>query len=367
MSDNHGLDDNFATATTLGPAFESEAVVVVLSTNENFVPYVSCVLESILDNSSLDRNYDIIVLHRSVTDKSKKILEGQAKQKNVSIRLFDLTSAIDRFGNLYVHGHFKVETYFRLIIPEIMPWCHKALYLDADIIVLRDVAELFDTDVEGYMIAATHDADTAGQYNGFDPGAKHYMDDILKIKSPYDYFQAGIILFNLDEISARYTSEEMLTYASSYHWTLLDQDVLNFLAQGHVRYVDMAWNTLMDWQGLRRKYIIGLAPENLRDAYEKARLDPFIVHYAGPGNKPWECKKVDFGEYFWKYAALSPFAEDFHDRYKMMEHSFAHTVQLITDFWSYRVILPIGAVVSPPGSLLRKVFYRVYRFFIRLD
>lgn len=67
-------------------------------------------------------------------------------------------------------------------------------------VVNADIAELYATDVDGYLLAAAKDADTAGLYNGFEPNKKKYMDTILKIKKPYDYFQAGVIVFNLAEV-----------------------------------------------------------------------------------------------------------------------------------------------------------------------
>ena len=84
------------------------------------------------------------------------------------------------------------------------------------------------------------DVRTAGLYNGYEPNKKDYMDHILKIKKPYEYFQAGVILFNLNEFRKTYTVEEMLKFAASYQWQLLDQDVLNYLAQGRTKIVDSA-------------------------------------------------------------------------------------------------------------------------------
>ena len=40
--------------------------------------------------------------------------------------------------------------------------------MDSDLIVNADIAELFDTDVTGYLLGATRDADTLGQMDGYD-------------------------------------------------------------------------------------------------------------------------------------------------------------------------------------------------------
>ena len=40
--------------------------------------------------------------------------------------------------------------------------------------------------------------------------------------------------------------------------------------------------------------------------YNQARKAPWIIHFAGY-QKPWDAVDCDFADYFWKYAALSPF------------------------------------------------------------
>ena len=209
---------------------------------------------------------------------------------------------------MFLRGHFAVETYFRLLMPEIFKNYTKALYMDSDLVLNADPGELYHTDVSGYLLAACHDSDTAGLYNGYEPNKKYYMDHILKIKKPYEYFQAGVILFNLEEFRKRYKTKDMLQFAASYKWELLDQDVLNYIAQGSVKYVDSEWNVMTDWAGIRISQIIALAPKRMNADYLKARKNPKIIHYAGP-DKPWHQPYADKAEYFWKHARKCPYYE----------------------------------------------------------
>ena len=215
---------------------------------------------------------------------------------------------MQNYTKLPLRGHFKEETYFRLLLPDILPDYNKILYLDSDMVVCADIAELFAEDITGYLLAACKDADTAGLYNGFEPNKKQYMDTVLKIKKPYEYFQAGVILFNLEEFRKTYTAENMMRFAMSYQWELLDQDVLNYLAQGKTKFVNMEWNVMMDWRGQRIEKIISLAPYYLYDEYMRARKQPKIIHYAGP-DKPWHNPTNDFAEIFWDYARRTPYYE----------------------------------------------------------
>ena len=191
--------------------------------------------------------------------------------------------------------------------------------------------------MDDYLVAAAHDPDTAGQYYGFDPTRQSFMDTHMPQVKPETYFQAGVLLLNLEAFRATYTSEEMLQLAASQEWPLLDQDVLNCLCAGRVRYINMAWNTLMDWQRLRRTYIIAEAPAELRIAYDLARTQPYIIHYAGPENKPWEFGDVDMGEYFWKYAQYCPYYAELLNMQEESRRAATRRTRRISDFWKYRL------------------------------
>ena len=289
-------------------------VTVVFAANDYYVPYLSALLASIVAHSNAKRTYELIVLSEDLTAKHEDVLRRQVGRDNMSLRVISVTEAMKPYQDrLKVRGHFKIETYFRLLLPQLLPNHSKVLYLDADMVCLRDVADLFDTNVDGYLLAACKDPDTTGIYNGVDidleqPDKKGYMDNVLCIKNPYEYFQAGTIVFNLDEWRASINVDEVFEFAQSRQWQLLDQDVLNYFCQGHVRFVDMAWNVMYDYAGIRITHIISKTTPELRDEYMSARKNPFVVHYAGPV-KPWHDLECDFADVFWQYARISPFYE----------------------------------------------------------
>jgi len=291
------------------PAFDKNNIAIALSANDRYAPYVATLLTSIRANSASKNNYDILVMHKDITLQNQERMQRiLSRSSNFSLRFIDISGFEKRFEPLFLRGHFTVETWFRLLMPDILQEYDKVLYLDSDLVVTAELGELYRTDISGYLLAACHDADTAGLYNGFEPNKKQYMDEILKIERPYDYFQAGVILFNLKEFRKTYTVSGMLEFAASYSWELLDQDVLNYLAQGRVKFIDMSWNVMFDWRYIRIKEIISRAPKYLYDEYMKAHSQPKVVHYAGP-DKPWDDPSCDYAEVFWQYARESGYYE----------------------------------------------------------
>ena len=229
-------------------------VVLVFACNELFVPYLSVALQSILVNASPNRHYDIVVLTRDITPKSMITLTQQASKYHVGLGFLDVDAALGDI-RLPHHGHFRPETYFRLLAPTLLDNVEKAIYLDSDIVVCADVAELFDTDVTGYLLAATRDADTIGQIDGYDPTVYSYLKDQLGMSEPHDYFQAGVLLMNLEKFRQTITAEELLDIATERTWRWLDQDVLNKVVDGHYRRVHMKWN-----------YLVGRHPRTFRSS-----------------------------------------------------------------------------------------------------
>ena len=293
----------------LKKAFDGDNVALAFAADEAFAPFFSVLFSSLLEHASPDRNYDIIILQTDITAESKDILLGMLKDhRNVSLRFIDVSSYLAPFESLFIHLHLKMETWYRLLLPQLLPDYEKILYLDCDMVVEADIAELYDTDVDGFLLAATKDPDTAGLYNGFDPSRKKYTHNVMKMKDPFVYFQAGTILFNLEEFRKTYTTEEMLEFAASQKWKLMDQDVLNCLCEGRVKFIDMSWNVMFDMLRYRKRGIIACAPKELIKEYKEARKQPKIIHFAGP-QKPTFSAHCDFGERFWHYARMSPFYE----------------------------------------------------------
>lgn len=290
------------------PASSKNNIAVALAVNNYFVPYLSVTLASVIEHAGPDNFYDIIILSGDIQPENKKGLEKLiAGKENFSIRYLNPAPLLDGY-DLYMKGHFSIETYYRLVLPELLPDYEKILYLDSDVVVETDLAQLYKEDIDGYLLAAARDADTAGLYNGFEPEKKKYTDQILRLKHPYDYFQAGVILFNLDAFRRKYKTEKILEFAAKRNWQLLDQDVLNKICEGRVKYIDMSWNVMVDYGRIRISQIIRLAPQWLHKMYMQARKNPKIIHYAGP-EKPWIFPEMDMGQEFWKYARKTPYYE----------------------------------------------------------
>lgn len=338
------------TADEMGLGFSD--VVIVFASNEYFAPYMAVALESVVEAASPERHYDIVILTRDITQQTMETLVAHVGSSNVSIGFLDAESALQG-TKLPHHGHFRPETFFRLLAPWMLPHCDKAIYLDSDLVVLDDPARLFDIGVDGYLLAATRDADTIGQLEGYDHTVGPYLADDLGLSDPYQYFQAGVLLLNLKAFRHIFTIEDMLRLSTVRVWRWLDQDILNMLADGKYVRLDMRWNTLMDWKALRRDHIIAQAPQDIRSQYDAARDDPAIVHFAGPDDRPWDYPDCDMGDYFWRFAQRSAFLDVLEQRLDSSQHSARGRLNRVKVDVIFKGIMPAFDRICPPGSKRR--------------
>ncbi len=288
------------------PVFK-DAVPIILSANNEFVPYLAVFIQSVAENSSKQNRYDLVVLHRDITEKNRKILKIMLKEyENFSLRFFDMEEIVQGLS-LFVDQHLSVETYYRLAIQEIMAEYKKVLYLDCDMVMLTDAAKLYQIDVEGTYLAAVLDVDLAGTIKR-DKDRRTYVEQVLKLKDPYRYFQAGVLVLNLDMFRKNFTVKQLFQVAASYQWRQHDQDVLNYLCKENFILLKNEWNVIMNWEEGERSRIkiIAEAPMQIYQDYLKSRKNPFIVHYAGY-QKPWNVPTCDYAEWFWKYAKNTPY------------------------------------------------------------
>lgn len=289
-------------------AVPADTVAVAFAANNGFVPYFAACFQSLLEHTSQECTYDVVLIHTDISPENQALLLDMAlPYPQVSLRFYDAQPLIGNHA-LKAGGHISVETYFRFLIQQILPEYDKVLYLDCDMILNADVAELYRTDVEGYLLAAARDPEFLGHLNGADPEICAYIHQQLPLDRPEDYFQAGVILFNVKEMRRAYTLEQWLRFASQpYRYN--DQDVLNIYCQGRVKFLDMSWNLLTDCDHTRISQVIVHAPEPIRKAYFDARKAPKIIHYAGH-RKPWQKPTEDMASCFWSTMRKTPFYEE---------------------------------------------------------
>lgn len=267
-------------------------IQVVFSSDHNFIIPTYVAILSMLANASR-RCKVYLLISEDVTEDDKDILRQLVEKYDAHIEFISMGSVFD---NTYSIRGITKATYFRLLIPWIIPDVDKVLYLDGDIIVAGDIAQLYDYSVdEKYLICGVR---TPGySTNGW--LKKHISKNGLDYK---EYINAGILLMNCHAMRLENFKPIFLSHTDKQYF-FQDQDILNITCKGRIGYLPLKFN----FSGkilpkVKDAYIaLGLASN---EEVEEAETAPVVVHYAGP--KPWKEFTYRWNDWV-EYYKMTPF------------------------------------------------------------
>lgn len=280
------------------PAFSKNNLGIIFSADQNYVPYLAVSIQSIFDHADDRYNYDILVFDDGITDYQKTMLAGMAKA-NCSIRYINVRDLLKDFDTtlFQARGIWSVATFYRLFIPEIMPDYQKVLYLDCDILVRDSLVDIFNLDLGNSQIACVYDCI---RYMKQKNRIKD-CEQTLGLKDYRLYFNAGVIMFNLQKIDGREFKERFLAILTAYTLPFLDQDILNIIFEGKCYFLPPEWNY---------QYHILLGNIDLKEIPELNTADknPKIIHYTAC--KPWSHPELPHVAEWWSIARRLAFYEE---------------------------------------------------------
>ena len=213
-------------------------IPVVFAIDNNVVMPCGVTITSLLMNAKVGTFYDIYILCKQsqLTDENKGVLQQAfASEKKCKITFVDVGEAFKESEGL-AEGHITTATYFRLAIPSLFPQFDKAIYADIDMIFQQDLSELYQSSLQNSeLVAAVLDL-------AIDD--KHFFKSELPArigKSGKDYFNAGFLVMNLEQMRKAEVQNELSRHAK-IKYDMNDQDVLNIVCNGKVQILPSIYN-----------------------------------------------------------------------------------------------------------------------------
>lgn len=297
----------------------NNSVNIVFSADKNYIPYLSVTIQSIVSNSTLDDNYDIVILYNELYDYQKRFILSICKaHPNISIRFFNMNNFVHRYNldNLFTVNHITISAYFRLFIGKIFSEYKRILYLDCDLVVTQNISKLFNIDIGIYPIAAALDTTISNSLitNGFNQGAwryfKKYMYENLNFVTQKSYFNSGVMIIDIDKFN-ELSFDYLLDLARRNHEFFHDQNVLNAAFENNYFKLSNIWNFQWNvkFHSVNGSYKTQL-PSDLLAFYEDYDIVPAIIHYTSH-EKLWKNPYHTFANIWWEYARKTPFYEIF--------------------------------------------------------
>lgn len=265
----------------------TKEIPIFFAVDDGYSPFLAVAIQSLIDNASAEYTYLIKILNTDISEENKRKI-GKYERENVDIEFVDLNYYIQKVKDkLYTRDYYSKTTYFRLFLPNLYPQYDKVLYLDSDIVILDDIAKLYNTDIGDNLVAAAPDDVIQSM-----PVFQDYVEKVVGVADSRRYFNAGILLMNLHELRRFKFQEKFVYLLDKIKFAVAqDQDYLNRLCKGRVKLLDRTWDRMP-----------------IPDPKIKTE-DVKLVHY-NLAFKPWHFEDILYKEFFWMYAQETEYFED---------------------------------------------------------
>lgn len=241
-------------------------VHVAMATDRNYMNYALTACASMFHYTS--RELVLHLLHDALTAEDIARFEALPHNGPLTVRSHKIEAA---FFKDWPAMRWSISTYYRMILPEIVPELDKIIYLDSDLLILDDIGKLFDVDLQGKTCAAV--ATRLRQ--------KHFDRIGLDRKRPY--FNAGVMIFNPAKMNReKHVARFVLLFGElGDRIKYLDQDILNLAYRDDCLKLPLRWNVN---SAVYKNS--PLEPHYSCEDTVAALKDPAIVHFTG-SHKPW--------------------------------------------------------------------------------
>lgn len=259
-----------------------KVIPIYFASDKNYVPYLTVAVKSLVKFASDKNIYKIFILTNNLQESDITEIRSM-ERNNVMIQLVDVNFKINSIKDkVQLRDYYSVSIYFRLFIPTMFPEFNKAIYLDADIVLNRDIADMFNENIGDNYLGAILDEVV-------------YSNEkfIYYIKGLYDltekqYFNSGALVMNLKKFRDNDIENDFYRWLNSNSSPVApDQDYLNTTCRNKVKYLDAGWNKMPLGQKL-----------------EDSKL--YLIHY-NMFMKPWKYANGMFDSYFWEVAKTTTF------------------------------------------------------------
>ncbi|WP_162619640.1 glycosyltransferase family 8 protein, partial [Salinicola peritrichatus] len=214
---------------------------------------------------------DFYILDAGISSLTKSRLESLVADYQSTLTW--LTPSSKKFRKFPIK-RYGIATYYRLAVASLLPQhLDKVIYLDCDMLVADDIAELWRATLYGNIVGAVENLGIAPK--GVDIDRQ-------------EYFNAGMLVIDLATWRANNVEAALFECMATFNESLqyLDQDALNLVLRGRWKRLPLRWNLQPSaWSKVEKNRTsqTGYTHQEFVDALQS----PGIIHFLAK-SKPWE-------------------------------------------------------------------------------
>lgn len=294
---------------------------IALTITPSYVRFCSVTMMSAMRNNPI-RALAFHILAKGLSEHDQQTLRELAAHYEDQVCFYNVEDKMLRGYTIRWEGkRLPMVVFYRCLLASILPTdVQRVLYIDCDTLILSDLSPLWNAPLDDHPLAAV--ADEPVEIN-----PAHAQR--LQYEVSDNYFNGGVILFNLDYWRKHNLEETCRDFYQKYPERIRynDQDLLNGLFHKSRILLPARWNVQSNFY--RRKKV-----NRYQDNQDflQAMLHPGILHYSS--RKPWQLYSTHpLGHLFFHYQALTPWADKrmprgWIDRLRQAWHQLPYTVHL---------------------------------------
>ncbi len=276
--------------------------------DNNYAQHLGVTIYSMLKNCSEPKKIRLFIIDGGFSEKNKNKLDKVAKEFGLKINY--IKPDVQMIKGVKIQEKFTIATYYKFCLLESVK-TDKLLYLDSDLVIDRDISEIYNRDLGKNIALAVEDEDIS---------SKHKIQ--LGLNKTDSYFNAGVLMIDMGkwrEFKINYNAIKFIR-ENPQKVEFSDQDGLNFALRSKWGKVESSWNSLA------KRYYFRSKPINKK----------LIIHYAG-FLKPWNTIDiVPFKSRYGYYANLTPWRDT-----RYIDKGFSKVLKRIKEcfFFTIKILL----------------------------
>jgi len=243
---------------------------IATAIDESYLLPLTITLASLKENLGADYRPVLHLLNRNLDPAQLAIISALVETHSI-------VPSADSIASIPRQSGFVPEVSFPLLLGELLPESvERVLFLDPDLLVVDDIAKIWETDLGDKVIAAA--VDQAIPMCSSPRGVKDGLS--LRIPEAAPYFNAGVMLIDITRWRALDVSASACAYLEDRNERIdhFHQEALNAVLWQDWLVLDQRWNLIASLAG--RQY----------GPYKSTQYErPGIIHFAGHF-KPWRFK-----------------------------------------------------------------------------
>lgn len=255
----------------------------IFMADANYFMPMSVAIYSLIKNKKEQSEYKIYVLLDGVEKGlEEKLYFYESRTVKIIIQQIDnqLIAGLPNKSELSV-SHVSKTDMIKFLLPQILQTVDKALYLDDDLIVNRNIEELFSVNIDNYYLAAAKDMGDS-IYEG-----RSFLASRIGIDKA-EYFNAGVMFLNLKKMRQDGISEKLIEYRKNGLNYFMSQDAMNYVTREKRIIISNTYNFMTS---VLKEYSLEEINERFCNhtylTIDECLSNQIVLHMAGK-RKPWE-------------------------------------------------------------------------------